>query len=206
MRVFLGLLVIVLLAGSVWGHFASQGAFGIRQEGGEIAAVARDSSVIAQRAQRVAEGRRLVEAPGDKQILFGDLHVHTTFSFDAFSIGLPMSQGEGSHPPADACDFARFCSGLDFWSINDHAESLTSHHWTETKETVRRCNEAAGAPANPDMVTFLGWEWTQIGTEPENHYGHKNVVLRDTADDVVPVRPIASRNQLFENLDCQKLS
>ena len=24
---------------------------------------------------------------------------------------LPMLQGEGAHPPADACDFARFCSG-----------------------------------------------------------------------------------------------
>ena len=104
-----------------------------------------------------------------------------------------MNQGEGSHPPADACDFARFCSNLDFWSINDHAESLTPGDWEETKRTVRQCNAVAGDPTNPDLVTFLGWEWTQIGETPENHYGHKNVILRDIEDDVVPTRPIASR-------------
>src|SRR3989449_7293858 len=72
------------------------------------------------------------EAAG-KQILFGDLHVHTTFSADAFIRSLPMLQGEGAHPPADACDFARFCSGLDFWSITDHAESISPQHWRETR-------------------------------------------------------------------------
>ena len=43
----------------------------------------------------------------EKQIFFGDLHVHTTFSQDAFFFSLPMLQGEGAHPPADACNFAR---------------------------------------------------------------------------------------------------
>jgi len=127
-----------------------------------------------------------------KQILFGDLHVHTTFSGDAFVRSLPMLQGEGIHPPADACDFARFCSGLDFWSITDHAEALTPRHWQETKEAIRQCNAIGGDPRNPDVVAFLGWEWTQVGATPEEHYGHKNVILRHTDDDKVPARPIAA--------------
>ena len=115
----------------------------------------------ARRAGRLAPG---APAP-EKQILFGDLHVHTTFSADAFMRSLPMLQGEGAHPPADACDFARFCSALDFWSINDHAEAISPQHWQETKESIRQCNAVAGDPKNPDVVAFLGWEWTQVGRD-----------------------------------------
>jgi hypothetical protein len=128
-----------------------------------------------------------------KQILFGDLHVHTTFSVDAFNRTLPLLQGEGAHPPADACDFARFCSDLDFWSINDHAEGLTPRHWEETKESIRQCNALAGDPGDPDAVAFLGWEWSQMGLTPEDHYGHKNVIFRELEDDRVPIRPISAR-------------
>jgi hypothetical protein len=130
--------------------------------------------------------------PAGKQILFGDLHVHTTFSADAFIRSLPMLQGDGAHPPADACDFARFCSALDFWSINDHAEAVSPRHWQETKDSIRQCNALAGDPENPDIVAFLGWEWTQVGLTPETHYGHKNVIFRETADDRVPSRPISA--------------
>src|SRR5437870_3969624 len=144
-------------------------------------------AVAARAAQRA-------EAAG-KQILFGDLHVHTTFSADAFIRSLPVLQGEGAHPPADACDFARFCSGLDFWSINDHAESISPQHWRETKESVRQCNAVAGDPRSPDLVTYLGWEWTQVGVGPADHYGHKNVIFRDTAEDRVPRRPISALDQ-----------
>jgi len=188
-------LLLLLLTG--FGYLLAEGVFGVTQTAGTISGLSRDPSEIEARQRRLSAARKVVGAPGEKQILFGDLHVHTTFSFDAFSISLPMNQGEGSHPPADACDFARFCSGLDFWSINDHAESLTPHQWAETRDSVRQCNEVAGKAANPDMVTFLGWEWTQIGRTPGDHYGHKNVILRDMAEDAVPVRPIASRKQLF---------
>ncbi len=133
--------------------------------------------------------------PAQKQILFGDLHVHTTFSADAFVRSLPLMQGEGAHPPADACDFARYCSQLDFWSINDHSEAISPAHWAETKESIRQCNAIAGDPKNPDIVAFLGWEWTQVGDTPENHYGHKNVIFKDTEEDRVPKRPVSALNE-----------
>ena len=90
-------------------------------------------------------GGEVAPAGAAKQILFGDLHVHTTFSADAFMRSLPMLQGEGAHPPADACDFARYCSALDFWSINDHAEAITPQHWQETKESIRAVQRASPA-------------------------------------------------------------
>ncbi len=172
----------------VVGVLASHGYWGERQLAGSVATQQRSDVPTAP-----------VSAPlaGEKSILFGDLHVHTTYSFDAFSISLPMYQGEGAHPPADACDYARHCSALDFWSINDHAEGLTPAQWRETQQMVRDCNAVSANPQSPDMVTYLGWEWTQIGTTPDNHYGHKNVVLLDTDVDKVPVRPISSRQQLF---------
>ncbi|MGI9288078.1 MAG: DUF3604 domain-containing protein, partial [Pseudomonadales bacterium] len=126
------------------------------------------------------------------QILFGDLHVHTTYSMDAFEKSLSFFGGDGAHPPADACDFARYCSRLDFWSINDHAEFLSPARWQNTRDLIRQCNAVSGSANNPDMVSFLGWEWTQIGPSPDNHYGHKNVVLRDLADAKLPARPISS--------------
>lgn len=129
------------------------------------------------------------------QILFGDLHVHTSYSIDAALTDTPASKGTPYTTPADACDFARYCSALDFWSINDHAEGLTPWQWQATKEAVRQCNQVTD-PGNPDMVSFLGWEWSHVTEDgsPEKHYGHKNVMFRDTGDAQLPARPISSSN------------
>ena len=166
------------------------GALGHHEGPGEITDVPIPTRVVVERSTaraRAAEGAR------DKSILFGDLHVHTTFSSDAFVMSLPLVLGEGAHPPADACDFARHCAALDFWSINDHAESLTPAHWQETIDSVRQCN-AVGSGAEPDVTAFLGWEWTQDGTDPGNHWGHKNVVLKGLDDRDIPARPIGAEH------------
>ncbi len=149
-------------------------------------------AVVAGREARIRDSARDVGVARPKQILFGDLHVHTTFSFDAFQLSLPMAGGDGAHTVADACDFARHCAGLDFWSINDHGITLTPRRWRETVDSIRQCNAVAGDASNPDLVSYLGWEWTQVGSTPENHYGHKNVILRDLEDERIPARPISS--------------
>jgi len=185
--------VILLIVLGVWLHYVARGGLGHHEGPGTPTAQSRPQSALAARSAEIEAAAEQMRVARPKQILFGDLHVHTTFSFDAFMLSLPMLGGEGSHPPADACDFARFCSALDFWSINDHAENLTPRHWSETVDSIRACNEVADPDgAGPDTVAFLGWEWTQVGTTPEDHYGHKNVILRDLEEGSVPTRPIGS--------------
>jgi len=163
---------------------------------GSIEGAALPDAAVEARASRQLEARAAL-APElgtrAKQILFGDLHVHTTYSPDAFFGSLPMMNGEGMHPIGDACDFARYCADLDFWSINDHAFGITPEIWSETKESIRQCNAVSGDPRNPDLVAFLGWEWTQMGRTADQHYGHKNVMFLDTREDRVPARPIAAK-------------
>ena len=129
------------------------------------------------------------DSASTNQIFFGDLHVHTTFSQDAFLFSLPVIQGEGAHPPADACNFARFCSSLDFFSITDHAEGLTKEMWEDTIKSIKNC-DAVSNDDQKDLIAFAGWEWTQMASTPETHYGHKNVILRDL--DNLPEKPIGA--------------
>jgi hypothetical protein len=196
MRKLGGALVVLLVIAWLVLMFIGGGGLGRDWGAGEPnpTEVARSSLDARTEAVSTAAGQIGVARP--KQILFGDLHVHTTFSRDAFMFSLPMLQGEGAHPPADACDFARFCSALDFWSISDHAGDVSPEEWAETVESIRQCNAAGGGGPNPDTVAFLGWEWTQVGLTPETHYGHKNVILAGTGDGEVPARPIAAPRQL----------
>jgi hypothetical protein len=199
-RIITAVVIVLFLVLIGWFRFVSLGGLGSHEEPGVVTQHARPAAVVAARSNDVARAADDLLVSRPKQILFGDLHVHTTFSFDAFMLSLPLQAGEGSHPPADACDFARFCSALDFWSINDHAENVSPRHWRETVDSIRACNAVSGAGAEPDTVAFLGWEWTQVGDTPENHYGHKNVVLRDLEDGKIPTRPIGTvqtRNRIM---------
>lgn len=167
-----------------------------------FASVGDEGPVVIQPA---VQQSRPISAPSDlavsnkSQILFGDLHVHTSFSLDTAIFDTPAVKDMPYSTPSDACDFARYCSALDFWSINDHAEGLSTEHWQATRESIRQCN-APTSRQNPDMVAFLGWEWTQQKNSPDAHYGHKNVILKDIDDALVPVRPIASADSFWRKL------
>jgi hypothetical protein len=182
-------------------------------EGGRRPEASLEAAASAQAAADAGLARK-AGAPRElppRRILFGDLHVHTTYSIDAFLFSLPVLAGEGAHPPADACDFARYCADLDFFALTDHAEGLTPAHWALEKESLRECNARAGDPEDPDLVAFTGWEWTQVGQTPESHFGHKNVIFRTGDEASLPARPISSLpddfdQSLFRGFDLMRLT
>jgi hypothetical protein len=201
-----------ILASALAGALGAALACGGDRDAGTIEGARRPDASLAAQREAQAASRQAVDAlaggPRElpaKRILFGDLHVHTTYSVDAFMMSLPLLAGEGAHPPADACDFARYCSQVDFFALTDHAEAITPEHWAAEKESVRQCNARAGDPADPDVVAFTGFEWTQVGATPETHFGHKNVIFPDTAEDRLPARPISALpdegQSLFAGID-----
>ncbi|MFK8019542.1 MAG: DUF3604 domain-containing protein [Pseudomonadales bacterium] len=143
---------------------------------------------------------RSVTANQSTDILFGDLHVHSEFSADSAVQSLPANGTEGPRSIADACDFARYCSALDFWSINDHAEALTTNKWLETQNAINDCNAVQVDPQSPDTVAFLGWEWTQRGETATRHYGHKNVLLKDSFNVPKPIAAPLAMNYVFGSM------
>lgn len=128
------------------------------------------------------------EDPWEKplpNIYWGDLHVHTNFSLDAWIMLLPP----GAYAE-EAGVYAEHCAKLDFYSVTDHAEVLTRNdYWKEAIRAAQARNRNAQAHPRPDgdpkIVVFTGWEWTQA-----TPWGHKNVILKYDTPDKLPPSPI----------------
>lgn len=135
-------------------------------------------------------------APGPG-IFYGDLHVHSTNSVDVFALKLPLFGHDGRVTPMDHCQFARYCSQLDFWAITDHQEGAPPSAWEESVAAVASCNAQYGGDGpEPELVTFAGFEWQQSAPTPETDWGHKNVIFEGSAASDLPTRAIASADQV----------
>jgi hypothetical protein len=152
------------------------------------------SAVTARAAAQATARAGFTTAPPARQILFGDLHVHTTFSADAFMRSLPLMHGEGAHPPADACDYARFCSGLDFFALTDHAEIADAASTGASRsESVRQCNAVAAGWHGARRGGVHGFEWTQVGRDAGGALrAQERDLPRAPTTASCPTRPIAA--------------
>lgn len=201
-RIWIGAAIAVVLAGLALTAYgaATWDWFGRSRGAGTIEGAALPASAVDARSAAVQAGATGLGAPGDDRVLFGDLHVHTTYSTDAFMWSLPIFGGEGVHPLADACDFARYCSQLDFWAATDHAEAMTPVRWTETRQSISQCNAVSGDVQSPDTVAFVGFEWSQVGRTPDEHYGHKNVIFPGLQEEDIAQRAIAAAGVASDTL------
>jgi cytochrome c553 len=86
--------------------------------------------VVAYIGTLVPQARRTSSNPGARRALFGDLHVHTRFSVDAFvfgAVGLPDDAyrfGKGEPIPHASGKAIRIDRPLDFMAVTDHAEYM----------------------------------------------------------------------------------
>ena len=79
--------------------------------------------------------------------LFGDLHVHTSYSMDAAMFGLPLVTGSGVTLPPDACDFARYCLGAGLLEWSQGGRTPAEHYGH--KNVVFREWEPGRSPTRP---------------------------------------------------------
>jgi hypothetical protein len=105
----------------------------------------------------VGESNPMVVSADGKNILWGDLHGHTSLS-------------DGTGTVEDYFRYARDVSALDVVAITDHDHwgvlQLDRHpeFWEETKEQTRRFHQPGR------FVTLLGYEWTSW------IHGHRHVL------------------------------
>ena len=104
-KLLLSLLLLLVFSVSIFFGGAVLKLFGTLDGPGVIEGKALPGNAIEDRANRVNLVKSELEVLDDKQILFGDLHVHTTYSTDAFMWSLPFMNGKGASPIADACDY-----------------------------------------------------------------------------------------------------
>lgn len=194
LKKIIALIVLAIVIPLAWFYTVGSGWFGEPWQSEPVTSGPRPLKSFVEGVEGITEGAAL--GSEEPRILFGDLHNHTNYSIDAYLFNTRVVKGGGIVTPADACDFARYCSSLDFWSINDHAEGLTPRVWQDSVDAIRSCNAQAGDAGNPDMVSFVGWEWSN-GEQDDvpSHYGHKNVIFRTWEEGKTPTRPIASKPQ-----------
>src|SRR5512147_1839480 len=88
---------VVVLLGALGIWLLLSGAFGSHLGAGEVTKTPIPPEIVAARAAAEAKAATAIGVGAEKQIVFGDLHVHTTFSPDAFQTSLPLLQGDGVH-------------------------------------------------------------------------------------------------------------
>lgn len=109
----------------------------------------------------VSDGSTRRIAPSERRAYFGDLHVHSSFSFDSYVEGNQLSD------PREAYRFAlgesitlpggrqyRLTRGLDFTAVTDHAEGLADYRLCSAKDSRVYQSDYCVRARNSDLSAF----------------------------------------------------
>ena len=124
----------------------------------------------------------------DLQLYWGDIHTHSSYSFDAHPDALSAAQ---------SLEYARYTAKLDFVALTDHAEGLAKTSWDEIVKQCDLANESG------NFVAFAGFEWSYSAGGDGN--GHKNVIFKDSNVIAYPISSagnfaVTHPNDLWESL------
>lgn len=130
----------------------------IRQLPVKIPAMYRSYHEIRKLASVYSPAPDTYKYSGERNIYFGDVHVHTNFSHCGYPYNGTVYE--------NACRAKE--AGLDFIAVTDHAEHMNDSIWNEYFEAIKDASERSG------LLILPAVEWTSFD------FGHRNVYFRNT--------------------------
>src|SRR5215813_55763 len=134
----------------------------------------------------------------DRNVYFGDLHVHTSYSFDAFAWGTrtdpigsyAFAKGEPARLATELgmpARVARLERPLDFAAVTDHAEHFGEYPtgmltgdesaadaWMHERMAAEAANDNS---SECTFTAFIAYEWTG---NSRSSWWHRNVIFRNS--------------------------
>ncbi len=198
-RIALGAVLLIALAFlAVWG--AGQGWLGELETPGTVHATPRTvaRSEAETRAQR--EGAHALGVESAKQILFGDLHVHTTFSFDAFLLSLPRwpaarARTRRPTPATSRASARRSISGRSTTTPRDSLRATGARRSTRSASATRSAGDGRGARTRSRSSAGSG---RRSAPRPRTTTATRTWSCAARATTQIPARPIAAGGRALQ--------
>jgi hypothetical protein len=105
-------------------------------------------------------------ADGERQLLWGDLHMHSNLSGCSLGARFHCTELE------EKFRFCRDAADLDFALNTDH-DSMRDHEWYRNRNAAHFHN----LPGH--FIAFHGYEWTCSHFDDKPNYGHYNILYKE---------------------------
>ena len=113
-----------------------------------------------------------------KNVYFGDLHVHSSLSFDSYIFGNRLSLDESYRVAKGEAienvegEIMQLRTPLDFAAITDHSESFGIHEGCDDEEATLSTLILCRRLESPDLLFFLKLRANGAKKQPDNQIMH----------------------------------